>query len=60
MVNRTNVVVVYRLSTINNADVIALVKNRVIVEKRRHESLINIKDVFYAFLVQLHTGASTS
>ncbi|KAF7818078.1 ABC transporter B family member 21-like [Senna tora] len=60
MVNRTTVVVAHRLSTIKNADVIAVVKNGVIVEKGRHETLINIKDGFYASLVQLHTSASTA
>ncbi|KAK4282618.1 hypothetical protein QN277_013974 [Acacia crassicarpa] len=60
MVNRTTVVVAHRLSTIKNADVIAVVKNGVIVEKGRHETLINIKDGFYASLVQLHASASTS
>ncbi|KAI4301589.1 hypothetical protein L6164_034852 [Bauhinia variegata] len=59
MVNRTTVVVAHRLSTIKNADVIAVVKNGVIVEKGRHETLININDGFYASLVQLHTSAST-
>ncbi|XP_061367873.1 ABC transporter B family member 21-like [Gastrolobium bilobum] len=59
MVNRTTVVVAHRLSTIKNADVIAVVKNGVIVEKGRHETLINIKDGFYASLIQLHTTAST-
>ncbi|KAJ1425598.1 P-loop containing nucleoside triphosphate hydrolase [Sesbania bispinosa] len=59
MVNRTTVVVAHRLSTIKNADVIAVVKNGVIVEKGKHETLINIKDGFYASLVQLHTSAST-
>ncbi|GAV90154.1 ABC_tran domain-containing protein/ABC_membrane domain-containing protein [Cephalotus follicularis] len=60
MVNRTTVVVAHRLSTIKNADVIAVVKNGVIVEKGRHEALINIKDGFYASLVALHMSASTT
>ncbi|GMI66695.1 P-GLYCOPROTEIN 4, MULTIDRUG RESISTANCE 4, ARABIDOPSIS P-GLYCOPROTEIN 4, ATP-binding cassette B4 [Hibiscus trionum] len=60
MVNRTTVVVAHRLSTIKNADVIAVVKNGTIVEKGKHDTLINIKDGFYASLVQLHTAASTS
>ncbi|KAG5044166.1 hypothetical protein AAZX31_03G204200 [Glycine max] len=60
MVSRTTVVVAHRLSTIKNADVIAVVKNGVIVEKGRHETLINIKDGFYASLVQLHTSATTA
>ncbi|KAJ7950463.1 ABC transporter B family protein [Quillaja saponaria] len=60
MVNRTTVIVAHRLPTIKNADVIAVVKNGVIVEKGKHDSLINIKDGFYASLVSLHTNASTS
>ncbi|XP_022937696.1 ABC transporter B family member 21-like isoform X1 [Cucurbita moschata] len=60
MVNRTTVVVAHRLSTIKNADIIAVVKNGVIVEKGKHDTLINIKDGFYASLVQLHTNTSTS
>jgi ATP-binding cassette subfamily B (MDR/TAP) protein 1 len=37
-----------------------VVKNGVIVEKGRHESLINIKDGYYASLVALHTNAKTA
>ncbi|EOA26469.1 hypothetical protein CARUB_v10022518mg [Capsella rubella] len=59
MVNRTTIVVAHRLSTIKNADVIAVVKNGVIVEKGRHESLINIQDGVYASLVQLHLTAAS-
>ncbi|KAM7274626.1 hypothetical protein ACFE04_016492 [Oxalis oulophora] len=59
MVNRTTVVVAHRLSTIKNADVIAVVKGGVIVEQGKHESLISIKGGFYAALVALHTSAST-
>ncbi|KAI3805866.1 hypothetical protein L1987_21753 [Smallanthus sonchifolius] len=58
MVNRTTVVVAHRLSTIKGADVIAVVKNGVIVEKGKHEKLIDIKDGFYASLVALHTSSS--
>ncbi|KAK8509748.1 hypothetical protein V6N11_058150 [Hibiscus sabdariffa] len=60
MVNRTTVVVAHRLSTIKNADVIAVVKNGVIVEKGKHDTLINIKDGFYASLVALHMSAATA
>ncbi|KAB1228134.1 ABC transporter B family member 21 [Morella rubra] len=60
MVNRTTVVVAHRLSTIKNADLIAFVKNGVILEKGKHESLINIKDECYAFLVALHMSAATA
>ncbi|XP_075641814.1 ABC transporter B family member 21-like [Castanea sativa] len=59
IVSRTTVVVAHRLSTIKNADLIAVVKNGVIVEKGRHGTLINIQDGFYASLVALHTSAST-
>ncbi|PIA35085.1 hypothetical protein AQUCO_03600027v1 [Aquilegia coerulea] len=59
MVNRTNVVVAHRLSTIKNADVIAVVKNGVIAEKGKHDSLINVKDGVYASLVALHMNASS-
>ncbi|KAK2970216.1 hypothetical protein RJ640_021652 [Escallonia rubra] len=59
IVNRTTVVVAHRLSTIKGADVIAVVKNGVIVEKGKHEALINIKDGFYASLVALHMSAAS-
>ena len=58
MVNRTTVVVAHRLSTIKGADVIAVVKNGVIVEKGKHDTLITITDGFYSSLVALHTSAS--
>ncbi|KAL1196719.1 ABC transporter B family member 11 [Cardamine amara subsp. amara] len=58
MVNRTTVVVAHRLSTIKNADVIAVVKNGVIAEKGTHETLIRIDGGVYASLVQLHMTAS--
>ena len=60
MVNRTTVIVAHRLSTIKNADVIAVVKNGVIAEKGRHDTLMNIKDGVYASLVSLHSSASSS
>ncbi|KAH7845046.1 hypothetical protein Vadar_034570 [Vaccinium darrowii] len=60
MVNRTTVVVAHRLSTIKNADVIAVVKNGAIVEKGRHDTLINIKDGVYASLIALHMSVSSS
>ncbi|XP_031111349.1 ABC transporter B family member 4-like [Ipomoea triloba] len=60
MVSRTTIVVAHRLSTIKGADVIAVVKNGVIVEKGNHDTLINIKDGFYASLVALHITAASS
>lgn len=59
MVNRTTVIVAHRLSTVKNADVIAVIKNGVVVEKGKHDTLINIKDGFYASLIALHMSASS-
>nr|KYP57748.1 ABC transporter B family member 21 [Cajanus cajan] len=59
MVDRTTIVVAHRLSTIKGADLIAVVKNGVIAEKGKHETLLN-KGGDYASLVALHTSASTS
>ncbi|RRT37206.1 hypothetical protein B296_00048068 [Ensete ventricosum] len=59
MVNRTTVVVAHRLSTIKGADLIAVVKNGMIIEKGKHETLINIKDGAYASLVALHMSAAS-
>ncbi|XP_059632050.1 ABC transporter B family member 11-like [Cornus florida] len=60
MVDRTTLVLAHRLSTIQGADLIAVVKNGVIAEKGKHETLINIKDGIYASLVALHISASSS
>ncbi|KAK9287886.1 hypothetical protein L1049_016328 [Liquidambar formosana] len=59
MVDRTAVVVAHRLSTIMDADLIAVVKDGVIAEKGKHETLVNIKDGIYASLVALHASASS-
>lgn len=58
MVNRTTVVIAHRLSTIKGADVIAVVKNGMIVEKGKHETLSSIKGGAYATLVALHMSAA--
>ncbi|MFS8014155.1 putative ABC-type xenobiotic transporter [Helianthus anomalus] len=58
MVNRTTVVVAHRLSTIKGADVIAVLKNGVIVETGKHDELINIKDGLYASLVALYSSSN--
>ncbi|KAK9934116.1 hypothetical protein M0R45_021272 [Rubus argutus] len=59
MVDRTTVVVAHRLSTIKGADLIAVVKNGVIAEKGKHETLINIEGGTYASLVALHASATS-
>ncbi|KAJ7943849.1 ABC transporter B family-like protein [Quillaja saponaria] len=58
MVGRTTVVVAHRLSTIRNADVIAVVKEGRIVETGSHEELISNPNSAYASLVQLQEAAS--
>ncbi|KAI3832045.1 hypothetical protein MKW92_050144 [Papaver armeniacum] len=58
MVHRTTIVVAHRLSTIKNADVIAVVKNGVIAEKGKHDDLIKIENGVYASLVALHMSAT--
>ena len=52
MVGRTTVVVAHRLSTIRNADVIAVVKQGAVIERGDHESLIRKKGA-YATLVHM-------
>ncbi|XP_075484164.1 ABC transporter B family member 2-like isoform X1 [Primulina tabacum] len=58
MVGRTTVVVAHRLSTIRNADIIAVVQDGAIVETGSHEDLISRPDSAYSSLVQLHETAS--
>ncbi|KAL5865632.1 hypothetical protein ACOSQ3_003146 [Xanthoceras sorbifolium] len=58
MVGRTTVVVAHRLSTIRNADAIAVVQGGKIVETGSHEELISNPNSAYAALIQLHEAAS--
>ncbi|XP_068663118.1 ABC transporter B family member 21-like [Aristolochia californica] len=58
MVNRTTIVVAHRLSTIKDADLIAVIKDGMIVEKGKHEALIS-KNGVYASLVALHMSTSS-
>ncbi|KAG5130019.1 hypothetical protein JHK84_036416 [Glycine max] len=57
-VDRTTIVVAHRLSTIKDADSIAVVENGVIAEKGKHETLLN-KGGTYASLVALHISAAS-
>nr|XP_011463651.1 PREDICTED: ABC transporter B family member 11-like [Fragaria vesca subsp. vesca] len=59
MVDQTTVVVAHRLSTIKGANLIAVVKNGVIAEKGKHETLISIEGGTYASLVALHASTSS-
>ncbi|KAG1327604.1 ABC transporter B family member 11 [Cocos nucifera] len=54
MLNRTTIVIAHRLSTIKSADIIAVVKNGMIIEEGNHEALTGIKNGAYASLVSLH------
>ena len=58
MVNRSTIVVAHRLSTIRNADVIAVVKNGVIVEQGKHDELMAKDGGAYSSLVRLHLSSS--
>ncbi|XWS62178.1 hypothetical protein CRYUN_Cryun07bG0188800 [Craigia yunnanensis] len=53
MVGRTTIVVAHRLSTIRNADVIAVVQSGKIVETGSHDELISNPNSAYSSLVQL-------
>ncbi|KAK6934966.1 ABC transporter-like, ATP-binding domain [Dillenia turbinata] len=58
MVGRTTVVVAHRLSTVRNADVIAVVQNGKIVETGSHDELIANPNSAYASLIHLQEAAS--
>ncbi|KAL0914305.1 hypothetical protein M5K25_014641 [Dendrobium thyrsiflorum] len=59
MVNRTTVIVAHRLTTIKSADLIAVIKDGMIVEQGKHDALLNIKDGVYASLVAIHSTSSS-
>ncbi|KAF8077237.1 hypothetical protein N665_1054s0014 [Sinapis alba] len=58
MVGRTTVVVAHRLSTVRNADVIAVVHEGKIIEFGNHENLISNPDGVYSALLRLQEAAS--
>ena len=49
---RTTFIIAHRLSTIRTADVIAGIKNGVIVEKGTHEELMKMNGVYYQLVTQ--------
>ncbi|XP_048490538.1 ABC transporter B family member 9 isoform X2 [Beta vulgaris subsp. vulgaris] len=57
MTNRTTVIVAHRLTTIKNADMIAVVHQGKIIEKGSHEELIKDPEGGYSQLVRLQEGA---
>nr|XP_027191250.1 ABC transporter B family member 9-like isoform X1 [Cicer arietinum] len=56
MFKRTTVVVAHRLTTIRNADTIAVVHQGKIVEKGAHDELIKDEDGAYSQLIRLQEG----
>lgn len=58
MVNRSTIVIAHRLSTIKGADIVAVVKNGLIAEQGRHETLMKRTDGAYASLVARHMSSS--
>jgi ATP-binding cassette subfamily B (MDR/TAP) protein 1 len=58
MIHRSTIVVAHRLSTIRNADVIAVVKDGTIVEQGKHDELMSKEGSAYAALVRLHLSAT--
>ncbi|XP_020247604.1 ABC transporter B family member 2-like [Asparagus officinalis] len=57
MVGRTTIIVAHRLSTIRNADIIAVVQGGKIIETGNHEQLILDPQSAYASLVKLQDAA---
>ncbi|KAK7245613.1 hypothetical protein RIF29_40460 [Crotalaria pallida] len=60
MSNRTTVVVAHRLTTIRNADTIAVVHQGKIVEKGTHDELTKDPEGAYSQLIRLQEGAKES
>jgi ABC-type multidrug transport system fused ATPase/permease subunit len=57
--NRTTIVVAHRLSTVRNADSIAVVSDGQVVEQGNHDELMDLKGHYYK-LVQAQTGPQTN
>uniref|UniRef100_A0ACD5U0Z4 Uncharacterized protein n=1 Tax=Avena sativa TaxID=4498 RepID=A0ACD5U0Z4_AVESA len=58
MVGRTTLIVAHRLSTIQGADTIAVLKDGTIAEKGTHETLMGIAGGAYASLLELRPNAA--
>jgi subfamily B ATP-binding cassette protein MsbA len=54
MKNRTSLIIAHRLSTIQNADIIIVLENGVIVEQGKHQELIS-NDGLYKRLIDMQT-----
>ncbi|CAL8079205.1 unnamed protein product [Prunus armeniaca] len=60
MINRTTVVVAHRLSTVRNADTIAVIHRGTIVEKGPHSELIKDPEGAYSQLIRLQEMSTVS
>ncbi|XAR66653.1 Xenobiotic-transporting ATPase [Bertholletia excelsa] len=60
MSNRTTVVVAHRLTTIRNADLIAVVQSGKIIEQGTHSELTKNPEGAYSQLIQLQEGSAKS
>lgn len=58
MVGRTTVVVAHRLSTVRNADIIAVVHGGNIIESGSHDELISNPDGAYSSLLRIQQAAN--
>ncbi|KAL5722395.1 ABC-type xenobiotic transporter [Ranunculus cassubicifolius] len=57
---RTTIVIAHRLSTVRNADVIAVVQNRQVMETGSHDELIQDENGLYSSLVRLQQMEKTT
>ncbi|XP_009353437.2 ABC transporter B family member 11-like [Pyrus x bretschneideri] len=60
MINRTTVIVAHRLSTVRNADTIAVIHRGTIVEKGPHSELVKDPEGAYSQLIRLQEVNNTS
>lgn len=60
MINRTTIIVAHRLSTVKNADAIAVIQNGKIVEKGSHSELLQNPQGPYTHLIQLQNSGAES
>lgn len=60
MINRTTIIVAHRLSTVKNADAIAVIQNGKIVEKGSHSELLQNPQGAYTHLIQLQNSGAES
>lgn len=58
MQGRTTFVIAHRLSTVRSADLIAVINNGEIVEKGRHEELLQARGFYYSLYMNLYSENS--